>query len=374
MTSPIDQEQARCATAKAWLDGAYCPPPAPGRASAAPEVTLRVSAHPPADAWVVREVMEPAFEVLRRMSHGRIAVSAYWGESAHPAKEGFLAVADGRTDLAACYTAWEADRHPMAQLLALPNLFPSTATATMVAEQLYTRYLREEFERPGVLMGRLKATGGYQLFCRDEVRTLSDLKGLRIGTNAGIDSRIAAALGAQPVALSSVELRPAFVEGRVDAVSLPDGSSDVFGVGVRARVRLELGVSMTNIEFGLSARAYHAMPTDLQVVLNDWLRCEAQAETQYFYGYGGALARQKFADAGCRFVTLQPADRAELDDRMDALTDRTAAEFDARGLPASRFVASARALVREYAGQDDNALMTEAIRHPLWLMPGHRPA
>lgn len=370
MTSTIDEEKAKCATAKAWLDGAYASDLS--CASVAPDVTLRVSAHPPADAWVVREVMEPAFEVLRRMSNGRIAVSAYWNESAHPAKEGFLAVADGRTDLAACYTAWEADRHPMAQLLALPNLFPSSAVATMVAEQLYTRYLREEFERPGVLMGRMKATGGYHLFCRHDVGSLSDLKGLRIGTNAGIDSRIAAALDAQPVPLSSVELRPAFVEGRVDAVSLPDGSSDVFGVGVRSRVRLELGVSMTNIEFGLSARAYQAMPADLQAVLNDWLRCEAQAETQYFYGVGGALARQKFAEAGCRFVTLSATDRMELSGLMNALTDRTAKEFDARGLPASRFVASARSLVREHAGRDGNELMADAMRHPLWLMPGSR--
>src|SRR3546814_5007796 len=62
---------------------------------------------------------------------------------------------------------------------------------------------------------------------------------LKIGTNAGIDSRVARALGAEPVPLNSVDLLPAFLCGRVDAVSLADGSAHVFGIGQNACVRLE---------------------------------------------------------------------------------------------------------------------------------------
>ncbi|MEK7947129.1 TRAP transporter substrate-binding protein DctP [Pigmentiphaga sp. YJ18] len=368
MPNSVKQELMRCAAARAWLSSEAGQTPAEPSTHAVPPVVMRVSAHPSADAYVVREVFDPSFSALRRMSRGRLVAEGHWGESAHPAAEGFEALADGRTDLAPCYTNWRADDYPMAQLLALPGLFPNSEIGTEVAERLYAKYLRTEFERPGLLMGRLKATGAYHLFSHKPVRRLADLRGMSIAVNAGLDSRIATALDATPVALSSVELLPAFLAGRVDAVSLADGSADVFGVGAKAPYRIEMGVSMMNMEFGLSAAFLQRLEPGLQAILNDWLRAEAQAETQILYGLGGALARERFAAAGCAFLELPTHERMALDERMADLADRTTRELDRRSLPASRFVAEARELARGLAGKDANQLMRDAIERPLRLL------
>ena len=373
MTLTLAEERVACAQARHWLDATGQPGISRFSGDIGPHYNLRVSGHPAANSWVVPEVFQPSFEVLRRMSRGRIGVTGSWGESAHPAREGFAALADGRTDLAPCYTSWEPEVFPLSQLLALPNLFPSSAVATEVSEQLYPTYLQAEFERPGVIMGRLKATGAYHLFARRPLRRLSDLRGLRIATNAGIDSRIAQALGAEAVPLSSVELLPAYLADRVDAVSLADGSAQVFGVGRVSRTRVEIGAAMMNLEFGLSRRFHDDLPPDLQQVLNDWLRAQAQAETQYFYGVGGALAREGFLAAGCEFVTLPPEDLEELNQRLDQLRDGIAADMDAHGLPGTAFVRSAQAAVQALAGADGNTLMQHALATPRWLLPGTRP-
>jgi TRAP-type C4-dicarboxylate transport system substrate-binding protein len=369
MSPSITEATRACAAALAWL--AHGSPSDATRPE--PQFVLRVSGHPPADAYVVRHVFEPAFRVLRRMSGGRIGVQAFWGESAHPAKDGFAALADGRSDLAPCYTSWESAAHPMSQLLALPHLFATSEVATAVSETLYPRFFRPEFERPGVLMGRLKATGPYHLFAKKKLTRLADLEGLRVATNSGIDSRIASVLGAEPVNLRSDQLLPAFIGGQVDAVSLADGSADVFGIGVRAACRVEIGASMMNLEFGLSRAFYERLPADLQVVLNDWLRAQAQAETQVFYGLGGAMAREKFAAAGCTFAQLDADDASQLRERLDALTDTTARDMDAQGLHATAFVREARHAARSLAGHTGSQLMHAAIAEPLWLMPGARP-
>lgn len=371
MILSLQQERARCALALEWLAGMHLSVP-----STRPEVhgafILRASAHPQPDAFVVKEVFRPAFANLTRMSGGCIEVQEAWGETAHPANQGFEALADGRTDFAPCYTSWEAERFPLAQLLALPGLFPSTELATAVSEELYPEYLRQEFERPGVAMGRLKATGPYHLFSRKPMSRLSDLAGALVATNAGIDSRVAAALGAQPVPLRSDQLLAAFRSGQVDAVSLADGSADVFGVGSLAACRVSMGMAMMNLEFGLSQSFWTGLPAPLQSTLNDWLRAQAQAEAQVFYGVGGVLARERFQRAGCRFVDLPDADRAELQQRMARLTDDVAAELDARFLPGSRFVSRARELSARYAQWSADDFMHDALHKPRWLMPGER--
>lgn len=371
MALSIEEETRLHAEALAWLASGT---PRDGAAQPEPTFTMRVSAHPSADAYVVRTVFRPAFDVLRRMSKGAIDVQEFWGETAHPAKDGFAALTDGRSDFAACYTQWEAEAHPVSQLLALPYLFDSSEVGTAVSEALYPTYLRAEFERPGVLMGRLKATGPYHLFSRTVLNRLTDVKGLRIATNSGIDSQIAAALGATPVNLRSDQLLNAFESGDVDAVSLADGSAEVFGIGARAACRLEIGASMMNLEFGLSEAFFSALPDHLKTVVNDWLRAQAQAETQVFYGVGGALAREKFAAAGCVFTSLDATDQAALRARLDALTDDIARELDAKGLRATAFVKDARRLAADLKGRDASRLMRDAIEQPQWLMPGRRPS
>jgi TRAP-type C4-dicarboxylate transport system substrate-binding protein len=372
MALSLREETERCARARAWLAGESLGPEAAPKH--APEFVLKATGHPPPDAWVVRNVFRPAFEVLRRMSGGRIGVEEGWGGSAHPDTEGFAALADGRSDFAPCYTSWEPGRYPVSQLAALPQLFSSSAIGTAVLERMYSRFLRPEFERPGVLCGRLKSTGPYHLFSRRMLGSLAQLKGLVIGTSFGMDMRVVQALGATAVPLRSIDLLPAMLEGKIDAVSLADGSSNVFGVGARSACRLELGVSMMNMEYGLSARFHDSLPPELRPVLNDWLRAQAQAETQCFYGLGGAIARDNFTRAGCRFVSLDEADSRELSQRMHALTDTIAAELDGRGLPGSAFVSTARELAGQLVGRSDDDLMREAIEAPLWLLPGERQA
>ncbi len=101
-------------------------------------------------------------------------------------------------------------------------------------------------------MGRLKMSGPYHLFSMQPIRSRDDLKGLRIGTTEGIEADVMHALGAQPVPLSSLEMNPALASGKIDAMHLADGSSEVFGIGKIARFRTALGFVRQCLEFGLS--------------------------------------------------------------------------------------------------------------------------
>lgn len=369
MPFSVPQELERTAVARAWIaEGRNAALKMPTQSDSL-QYVMRMTAHPGQDAFVVKEVFLPALGALYAMSGGRIVPQGIWGEKAHPAAHGFEALKDGRSDLAPCYTAWRASEYPVLQLLALPGLFQSSEVATDVSEQLYLKYFRREFEKSGVLMGRLKATGGYHVFSHKPITKLKDFSGLSIAVNDGVDRRIADMLGAQTVVLSSVELLPAFERGDVVAVSLADGSADVFGIGIRSRYRLELGVSMMNLEFGLSSAFYGALPADLRLVVNNWLRIQAQVETQILYGLGGALAREKFIRHGCQFVDLEPGERDKLDICLPELTAQLVKELDHKGCAASDMVAEAQILSRAISDQTANALLRAAMQTPRMLLP-----
>lgn len=357
------REQA--SVALAWLAGEFVESSAYPVVYEGPPHTLKVTGHPPATASAVVDVLKPSFRVLEAMARGKIKVEDYWGASVHKDREGVAALTDGRSDLAPIYSGWDSNAYHLAQGLQLPGLFPSSEVATIVSEELYDRYFRTDVERQGILMGRMKSSGAYHLFSMVPIRTRDDFKGLRIGTTEGVEADVMRALGAQAVTLSSLEMRPALAEGRIDAMHLADGSSEVFGVAKVARYRTALGLVRQNLEFGMSRAFWSALPADLKTIVNAWLRAEAQAETQVFYGVAGARARERFKADGMQFVYLAPAEFARIVEAVRPVLDAFVAKEEAEGRPARAMLDDIVRLNERYRTKPANDLMRDAIFNPL---------
>jgi TRAP-type C4-dicarboxylate transport system substrate-binding protein len=359
------EARAQASVALAWLNGDFVEQNAyPVRYDGAP-ITLIVTGHPPATASAVVDVLKPSFRVLEAMARGKIKVEDHWGASVHRDRDGVAALTDGRSHLTPVYSGWDSSAYKLAQGLQLPGLFPNSETATLVSEELFDRYFRADVERQGILMGRMKASGAYHLFSMTPIRTRDDLKGLRIGTTEGVEADVMRALGAQVVTLSSLEMNPALAQGRIDAMHLADGSAEVFGIGKVARYRTALGLVRQNLEFGMSRAMWDGLPADLKVIVNAWLRAEAQAETQVFYGVAGARARERFKEGGVEFVYLAPAEYARIIEATRPVIDAFVAREEADGRPARAMLDDIDRLAERHRAKTPNDFMHEAVFSPV---------
>jgi TRAP-type C4-dicarboxylate transport system substrate-binding protein len=351
--------------AQDWLAGRYAAAAAEGVLYTGEPLPFTVTGHPPENAAAVVDVIKPAIRVLESMSNGKIRVDDFWGATRHRDRDGVAALNDGRSDLAPIYSGWDAKSYPLAQGLQLPGLFPHSDVGTLVSEEIYFDYLREDVERQGIKMGRLKMSGPYHLFSMQPIRSRDDLKGLRIGTTEGIEAEFMLALGAQPVPLSSLEMNPALAGGKIDAMHLADGSSEVFGIGKIARFRTALGFVRQCLEFGLSQRFWSKLPQGLKHIVHNWLRAEAQAETQIFYGVAGAKARDRFAERGMTMIYMSDAEYGRVADAVQPIVARFVATEEAAGRPARAMLKDIEARTAAHCNKTANDLMMEAIVNPV---------
>jgi TRAP-type C4-dicarboxylate transport system substrate-binding protein len=352
-----EQVLAKTTVARRWLDAPVVPA-APGA------VTMRVSAHIPGHSPAVVDVFEPAFRRLVAMSDGAIQVRGHWGASLHQERDGIEALRRGLTDLCPVYSAWDATLFPAAQALSLPFLFSSAEAATHVSELLYRRYFSHDFERQGVLMGRMVATSEYNLFSREPITSLADLKGRRIACSDGLEARLFAALGAEPVGCSTPQAARRFAAGDVAAVSISDSAAHTTGLWRDAHFRTGTNLVRVNLEYGLSPRFAADLPAPLRPVLNRWLRGLAQAGAQLFYGLAGARARVAFQQAGMEFIALDQPEVARWRDRIAPVADVLTGELTAAGYPARDMVAELRREAGAAAQRSADDLMTQALEHP----------
>jgi TRAP-type C4-dicarboxylate transport system substrate-binding protein len=353
---------ARTTVARSWLAGARTAgrvPPDTFR-----PIPFRVTGHPPETASIVTGILRPAFQALDTLSAGAFQVIDTWGAQVHGDREGAAALRNDLTDMALCYSPWDPEGFPMLQALCLPGMFPSAALGTFIAESLYAGFFREDVEQQGLRMGRLKVTGPYSLFSVRPIRNLKDLSALRVGCSYGPETEVFAVLGVEPVPMSSLEIAAALREGRVDAISMADASAEVFRIHECARFRIGLDLARLNLEFCLRKEFWTALPLDLQILLNDWLRAEAQAECQIFYGLGGARARDRFRAAGMTFIRLEDDDRKRCLEAVQPLAERFIEKNELAGRPASLLVARMRSMVDDYGHLSANQLMEMALTTP----------
>lgn len=353
-----EQVAAKTSVARRWLD-------APQPLTREPEHILRVSAHIPEASPAVQDVFIPAFKRLSELSGGAIGVHAVWGGALHPEREGIQALLDRRTDLCPVYSAWDAQMFPAAQALSLPFLFTSAEAATYVSELLYRRYFSQDFEAQGILMGRVVATGEYNLFSRTPIASLDDLQGMRVACSDGLEARIFQALGAQAVGCSTPEAKKRFASADVQAVSISDSAAYTVGLFRDATFRTQANLVSVNLEYGLSPHFYWGLPASLRPVLNSWLRGLAQAGAQLFYGLAGAHARTAFAQAGIQSLSLDAVESARWAERVAPVESALRQELTSAGYPVDAMLRDVRQAAAATALLSSDELMTLALTQPL---------
>lgn len=362
--APVDVLKKVTSVAQQWANGTLSNYHAPKVTYSGKPITLRTSLHTPAVAYTSK-VWKMQFDILEKMSNGKIKPEYSWGGTVHNVSKGFEAVRDGLTDATPCWSFYKATSFPMMQSLFLPGISPNAAVHALLAEKLYNKYFRQEYERQGVYLGRIRATTVYLLFTKTPISTLDQLKGLKVRSGGGIHAAVWRALGASPISMSSHDMYSAFQRGVVDAVSLSDSAAEVFKIDELSKARTYANLSRVVLEMCLSKQWVDALPADLRAVLEVWGRAASQADTQLAFMLHGAEARVKFHKMGMKFVDLSDAQEDLWQKKASVVIDNFIKTNEAKGLPARALVNDMRKIAAQYKDKTPNEIFMEVLEHPV---------
>jgi TRAP-type C4-dicarboxylate transport system substrate-binding protein len=152
--------------------------------------------HPPMSREV-KTVWEPMLEKLKEKSGGRITYTLYAGAALGKAPEHYDIVAKGMSDMGYFTATFTPGRFPMSDVLSLSAWVDGKDVGTDIGNAMYEKALKKEF--PGVKMIELNGCIQAFMWTTKPVRTLDDIKGLRIRSPGGHQTNYIKALGAEPV-------------------------------------------------------------------------------------------------------------------------------------------------------------------------------
>src|SRR5512135_167763 len=171
--------------------------------------------HPPVSREV-KTVWTPMLEEMKKKSDGKLAYTMYAGAALGKGPDHFDIVAKGLSDMGYFTATWTPGRFPLTDVLSLAAWVDGKDVATEIGNAMYKRILNQEF--PGVKMMELNGCIQAFMWTKKPVRTLEDVKGLRVRSPGGHQTNYIKALGAEPIFMPLGDVYMAMETGTIDGI------------------------------------------------------------------------------------------------------------------------------------------------------------
>jgi len=189
-----------------------------GMSYAAP-VTLKYADQNAENSWGAERGMKPWLKAVEDDSNGSIKFETYFNETLTKGAQAWMSTKNGIADVAWNTMAVLPGKNPMATVVTLPALPASSPMdASRIAWKLYETQPTVSKPFSDVKILALFMSDVDNLVTRKPIKTMEDLKGLKIRTIAGPSVDMLKALGAVPVVMPMPDVYMALQKGTLDGV------------------------------------------------------------------------------------------------------------------------------------------------------------
>lgn len=214
-------------------------------------------------------VIVPFCKELEKKTNGRLKITQYWAGALGKSNEVFLNVASGSADLTCLPGGNNPGRLNLSIALGLPGLC-QTLEERMLAPYQFSKTGALDADYSDVKLVYLLVTPSPALVTKKEIRSLNDIKGLRLWSVGGLAAETIKVFGGIPVSLPSAELFMALDRGMVNGM-----------LGSWSSIQTLKGDELTQYAVGavpgpasivvmvMSQKAWDQCPKDIQKIINE---------------------------------------------------------------------------------------------------------
>lgn len=309
------------------------PVPGPDGAAAPETETIEIKFstwHVPAGAECT-DVWDPMLKELEARSRGRISTTPYYGGALGAGEEHYDIVADGLSDMGYFTASWTPGRFPLSDVLSMPVFVGGKDVAVDIGNAMYEHVLHREY--PDVKVLNLNGCVQSYFWTTKPVRTLEDVKGLRMRSPGGLQTYMIEALGAEPVFMPLGDVYLSMETGVIDGIVTCPQLFYAFNLQEVADHAVVASFGCVAEGVIMNQDSWEKMPEDLKIVIEE-VTANPFKLTSGLSVEAIDDIMKKLADAGVEFYELPPEEA----DRWNTLftekvVKKWVEQMEAKGLP-----------------------------------------
>lgn len=293
-------------------------------------------------------VFVPFAKELEQRTNGRAKITIYPAESLGKIRDQYDLVLQGVTDIAWFVPAYTAGRFPLTSVVELPMHVPSAKVGSRVVWELYDRYLKTEY--PGVKILSLCTGGPGQLhMMKKQIKTLEDMKGLRIRSSGPQQTVLLKELGASPLTIPIADVYDALQKGMADGAVFDFSAIVDFKLYELMRHHTIANLYVLPFGMAMNQKVWDGLPPDIQKVIGEIGGAHMSEVAGTSFDRYDALGRDAAKKVNAEILSLSPQEQKRWDDRAAPIIGKWIAGVDAKGAPGKKIYEEALSLVEKYS-------------------------
>lgn len=280
-------------------------------------------------------VIEEFGKELEEATNGRVKLEMYPGGALASAADSYDAVVTNIADIAWFNTGYTPGQFPLTDALNLPFVpGDSSVSFSKTIQQYYDQYAPVQDEYKNVKLLWLHATDPYQIITTGkQVKTVEDLKGLKLRTHTSEAAQLVEAWGAVPISMSMNDLYDAIQKGVVDGAVIPLAA--VVDHNLQDVIDYVTLGHFYSSSFGVAMNkdVWDSLDPEIQQVIES-LAGEARAvKSGEAFDASLEKAYQLFEEKGIEVYELPEEELSKLREAAQGVVDKWISDKEAQGLP-----------------------------------------
>lgn len=320
-------------------------------AVAADKIVLKVTDSFAPAHYIVEQGLKPWMKRVIELTGGQVEFQYFGAEQLGPLRDLLNLVQRGVADIAYVPPAFNLGKMPLSGVHSLPKLFSSSQTGSRACWDTIhnTAILQNDYLRNGFRPLWGITTSTYNVFTRAKpVRTLAELKGIKLKSIGGNMASAAKLLGAAPVDIASPDTYQAVQNGTVDGAIFP--SSSIYSYRLNEVVKygtFGFDVFAFYAPYVVNEKTWQRLP---EAVRQAMLKAgeEAMVRVARYTDDEDAKLMKKMAASGIEIIELSATEQKAVEAAVAPVAQGWVKEMQAKGLPGEAVFAHFVGMIAKY--------------------------
>jgi TRAP-type C4-dicarboxylate transport system substrate-binding protein len=237
--------------------------------SVAQVIKLTLADQNPSTGWGGMNAMAPWAKKVEDATKGRVKIDVYYNQTLAKGPDIWNAVKSGVADIGWCFHGYWTDMTPLFDMITLPSLPYKTAEeGSEIIWKLYEKFpaMQREFKDVHVLQ-LWASQPRFLITTKKQVKTLEDLKGLKLRIPGGPATDQMKALGGIPVLLPMPDTYLSMDKGVIDGMDVSWEATYSFRLYEIIKFYTFVPLSSTNFSMAMNKQKWESLPKDIQAAI-----------------------------------------------------------------------------------------------------------
>ena len=322
-------------------------------AAQAQEVVLKVAHFLPPVSTMHAKVIVPWCDKIAAESQGKLKCQIYPAMQLGGTPPQLLnQVRDGVADIVWTLPGYTPGRFPTSEVFELPFVTTTHEASSRAVWDFVQKYSMNEFA--GLKPIATWVNGPNVLHFRDKpVRTLADLKGVKVRAPSRLGTKMLAALGATPVGMPVPQMAESLSKGVIDGALIPwevvPATKTHELTKFHAESDVQQAMTTATMIYVMNQKKYDGLPDDLKKVIDNNSGRETSAWVAGQFRAADAGGREAAVAHGNTVYQIAPEELAKWKEATAQVDDEWIKEVSAKGMDGKKMYDDAVALVKQYS-------------------------